>query len=377
MKSKSINRSFPLLFILITFLSHCSDPSSTSSSLQEAWNSANDPAIFGIYNSKQFKSIPRRALLRDLPWSGSYWPLTQGGITYRWQTKVRPLQSPDYYQISNMGRAQLNRLSPAEKYDLWFGQFTYPLTSHIRQTRQLTELNGHLEDWNGICHGWAVASIRHKLTGKSVTVQNAYGHVFEFYKADIEALVSQYYADQTAMVNIGSRCNYEGNQFPSSGRVAVDECRDVNPGAFHLTLDHYINTLKKPFIADISWDSQVWNYPIVGYKTSHRKIIPFQGDGPLANHRAEGTAFTVSVTNKLTYVAGSSPSTGKSKSILKTLTLRYTLELDQNQNIIGGEWISRKRPDFLWIFQDHGATEGSYLTQTHINQLINGLNNSQ
>jgi hypothetical protein len=46
---------------------------------------------------------------------------------------------------------------------------------------------------------------------------------------------------------------------------------------------------------------------------------------------------------------GSGKSDAPSTDDLKTVKYRYDLELDQQNRIVGGEWYSKERPDFIWV----------------------------
>ena len=73
----------------------------------------------GEYKTQHIKGI----------WSGSYWPMVQGGITSRWQRKEQPFAKiPTYDEISKMTKAQKNTLSAAEKYDYIMGDRGMSLT---------------------------------------------------------------------------------------------------------------------------------------------------------------------------------------------------------------------------------------------------------
>ena len=43
------------------------------------------------------------------------------------------------------------------------------------------------------------------------------------------------------------------------------------------------------------------------------------------------------------------PVIGSSKQITDKLIYQYELDIDEEGKIIGGRWVSWKRPDFLWL----------------------------
>lgn len=51
-------------------------------------------------------------------------------------------------------------LSPSEKYDLIVGDLNFALTQSMwAQGKEYYDIDGKVEEWMGLCHGWAPASI--------------------------------------------------------------------------------------------------------------------------------------------------------------------------------------------------------------------------
>ena len=161
-------------------------------------------------------------------------------------------------------------------------------------------------------------------------------------------------------------------------------CRDTNPMTFHMALKGLINDQKAGFVMDITPTAQVWNQPVFKWETSHVPIRKndaagtLVGDGkPVAvadvddlfrNFRAPGTAFLVQVRVKVYYAVEEGPhlSYGSDGEVSESDTIFYTLELDAQQNLVGGEWglipttenakesslasgRSGVGPDFVWL----------------------------
>ncbi|MEI8024839.1 MAG: hypothetical protein WCI18_00690 [Pseudomonadota bacterium] len=162
-------------------------------------------------------------------------------------------------------------------------------------------------------------------------------------------------------------------------------CRDTNPMTLHLALYEQIKNRKRGFIFDKDRFNQVWNQPVFKYALTHQRIRKKNGtlsapgepvriedvDDAFANYRAKGTMFLVQLQNKVSYGVESAPAIhSRSEDDFSSESIyNYTLELDKNQRVIGGEWgvipsaatsvqesaetFSRmESPDFIWTVPD-------------------------
>lgn len=161
-------------------------------------------------------------------------------------------------------------------------------------------------------------------------------------------------------------------------------CRDTNPMTLHIALKGLIVDQKIGFVMDRTRTAQVWNQPVHKFEVSY---IPIQkndaarslsvADEPVPvseiddlfrDYRAKGTAYLVQVKAKLHYGVENGPKLSyESKDESTDIdTVIYTLELDSQKNLIGGEWgliptaenaqesalasgRSGTAPDFLWL----------------------------
>jgi hypothetical protein len=149
--------------------------------------------------------------------------------------------------------------------------------------------------------------------------------------------------------------------------------RDITPEFFHLTLTNYVGRFEKSFLADIFADYEVWNHPVVGYELrEQRKISPEEVMAqyfPDANstiysfnEKAKNLMF---VKTKMNYVTESDENISglKEKYTLETL-YRYILELDEEENIVGGEWAVGSKeyhPDFIYVPVGNVKSDASIL----------------
>jgi hypothetical protein len=325
------------------------------SSVQEAPDAENRSELMGVQVQK-LSDLAKSAEVSEMGWSGDYWATARGGIAYHWQNGGYSRSWRDYIypvktesELRSMSQGEFDRLSASEKFDLYLGDHNFALTrEEFRRTQAAVDSSGQVPGWFGICHGWAPAALLEHDPGNVATVDGPYGKKINFYNGDLKAIVSRQYAD--ARVDnyfLGGRCNDEHVERDSSGRVLRSECRDSNPGSLHLTLADYIGKQGKGFVADVELGAQVWNQPIVGYSASFSNERYLSQDRNY-NYAAPGTAKLVDVRLSLKYLVESNPTKDRSAPNLDTMDLAYTLELDSAGYIIGGEWISDARTDFLW-----------------------------
>ena len=127
------------------------------------------------------------------------------------------------------------------------------------------------------------------------------------------------------------------------------ECRDANPGSFHLVLASLLSKGgigSKParsFVMDITRDDQVWNHPVYQYSSWMGAPTELKINGsedPLASWRAKGTKKIVDVYTRVEFGVENGPMITYAPSDERTraMMLRYTLELDDKGIVIGGEW---------------------------------------
>lgn len=319
---------------------------SSHSVLMRGWNSSNYPGLFDPNFESRVDLLPASSRSTTNIWSGYYWPHRFGGIAFRWRD-ARSFESPRYNSkpfnyktysenvIYQMSESQLDRLSPAEKFDIVKLRFDYPTVQ-----RELDKTNSTDPKWFGICEGWTAASLIFQEP-KSIRVRVNESLVVPFSSSDIKALLSYGESQFNPGVKaaIGRRCN--------SSNPEADECWDTNPGAFHLILANNLGRLKKSFAMDVSQGAEVWNQPVVSFTS---QISTKRGISPRA---AAGTAFELYATTKVWYAQEITPQRSRfGNPYLASKSFRYTLELNENREIIGGEWISGDRPDFLWLPKD-------------------------
>jgi hypothetical protein len=134
-------------------------------------------------------------------------------------------------------------------------------------------------------------------------------------------------------------------------------------------LTNYLGLRAQSFVEDRTFDDEVWNQPLRGYRvTSQKEVSPVEANRLLDVRDADGSTPPTYVFNprakRLYHVMAEvdyideSPSTtdgNLSKRIddyVRTDKLEYVLELSGSGKITGGEWVGeskRHHPDFIWL----------------------------
>lgn len=357
----------------------------------ERWNADSNPTHFnktlGTRVVMEFSSLPLNGKLSDdrLGWSETYWPANKGGVAYRWS---HPDPEPFKYklhtktELKKMSLKEIGQLSPAELYDISQSDYNYTLTRKVLSANSPKDLW-----WEGICHGWALAASNYPEPAQ-VTLTNEDGIKVPFGSSDVKGLLALHdaYNYRGTYAQVGKRCNAMGkvegegderDAFPNPPlpeQANTPDCSDVNAGAFHVSVANIIGIHSRGFVADVDRFNDVWNQPVTSYSST---VIGEEVVGP--EHRAYGVERRIRVQTKFTYgeelkfwsaeaeAAGSKnfvsklPVTGTIHQEFRHKNYEYILELDFNGKIIGGEWVTETRPDFMWmITRDRSFNNSPY-----------------
>jgi len=323
----------------------------------------------GTMDKKNLKS----AKLDLTPWVGYYWPLSKGLLSFRYaDAYISRNESWTYYRDnfkpaeSYISRGEINKLSPAEKYDLLMGDNNYTLTKKMWDWGKIEmEKFSKIKPWAGISHGVALASLNLPEPKSPVKIWSIdRKRLITFSPDDIKALGSMMWSlGGEGARTLGERCQETIPQTDNTGRATNEKCFDLNPGNFHLAMVNQLGLAKKSFIIDSAYDEPVWNYPVVGYsiqyfnpnkpneagnlESSVISIYKYKND-PFASLRHPTAIYIVGIEATLTSAPNVVPWSATSANKIKLFSYKYDLELDRNLNIIGGEWYSKYTPDFIW-----------------------------
>ena len=234
----------------------------------EAWDSANSPEQFNARKLKYDDFSKPEYLQGEVvtkPWSDTYWPLYNAGITARWIDEINfpalPLSegkldsSLSAAEISAKGAAleaesillvqgfrgkkfeESAAVSLAEKVDLVLDRPNFDLTrkelqSFVRNTINYKDISW---SWMGHCHGWAAASILYPKPLHGVMMTGVNGKEVLFTPGDIRGILTKGASDagfSTRNQFLGTRCNDASSNIPKdlNGRY-IDGSLGIQPGA--------------------------------------------------------------------------------------------------------------------------------------------------
>lgn len=336
------------------------------------WNNANDPRQFDPSYTLSFgklESVTRgdvrvtkdgKAAYKG--WSDSYFPKNRGYIADRWQDpaakfkfKSNALPGGGAEAIRALGQTGINLLSPAEKLEIAMGRYDFPLTRKIMKDTEPKPK----EWWKGLCDGWTTASLNIDEPRPIVYKSKRDKIEIPFASSDIKGLLAWYYAKvQEAPVS------YLGKSCRAGKKLLLDidgSCKDLNAGAFHVALVNEIGIKHRGFAMDRDPTVQVWNQPILAYETAYAPRPVKSSKASEEARREVDVTTTITFANELydtddeeleddEHAAPSvEPVLGTAKQKYRTKTYQYVLELDINDNIIGGDWTGGdEHPDMIW-----------------------------
>ncbi|MCO4754195.1 MAG: hypothetical protein KC478_06920 [Bacteriovoracaceae bacterium] len=294
-------------------------------------------------------------------------------------------------ELKNFSQEQLDKLSPAEKFDVYM-YLTTGKDNGFKLTKDVLDVTSPSDAyWEGICNGWSSAALEFKEP-KAQTI-SANGITLNLGSSDLKALLSYYHAaitnnwvtaKRTNTGRVGERCETafakeawfikDGVEYYKSiedGAVIVkpvpEECVDTNPGTFHIVLANLIGIQNEGFVAEVVRDSEVWNQPVYKYDTTivseksrnlkyatkgTRKQVEVKTTMHYANDG--GRMFWVTDGTDDEFYAWWDQTTGTGNYRADKKEFHYILDLDRSGKIIGGRWLSYERPDFLWLKKQRG-----------------------
>jgi hypothetical protein len=316
------------------------------------------------------RKLPRRFEFSPVPWPGSYWPIYADGINVQW-ADGQPSASQKYARAFGLNPTQLaNQISAKSGILSQRGRPTCVsdrqcarLGDKSRCGRRAGESRGVcIPSWFGICHAWAPAAILEPEPKCSVQKN---GVTFE--PMDLKALITQVY-DGASLKTVFTGARYNGRDNDISrdqyGRYINAARRDLGAGFFHLAITNIMGRYKHPIIVDVDSGSAVWNQPVRGFRVLTVTRMKSMSDAARVFFNGARSYPFNSEAVSLAYVktrfswmkeSGENESLiaeGRVDEFTQTDTHEYLLELDANDNIIGGEWVGAsklKHPDFLWF----------------------------
>lgn len=312
------------------------------------WNFKNNPFFKAskIIETK-LDLLPQSFELSNLMISDWLWPLNEGGILHRWAQKNPKNENEkfsfQFFSYENLKNVDISQLSPPEKFDLYLGNTNWTFSRFIKNS-QMNLVDGDFK--RQLAFSETILKFKNPdpviLEGKS-------SFKIPFGSSDIKALLfaSILLGPESNTKIVGAPCKYAFNETPINKiQPILEECEGINPGSFHLILSNYLGLRGEGISLDLKRDKNLEIRPVIGYVSNFQEI-----EGPVSSSASKMAKKEILVTTFIKFIRPQLPlwfSEPNSKS-RGYESFTYTLELDQENNIIGGSWISFNRPDFIAI----------------------------
>ena len=354
----------------------------------------------------------QEATAKYVPWSGIWWPQTDGYLSLGWNgTSCFRYDASQKKYVAIDGVADRDA-SPLVKYDRFVqrkwgqdagaalvelhGDAAHDFSHHVYgEEKEQLDRDGVNYGWWGHCNGWAAAAIMEKEPITSVTVQN-----IRFEVADLKGLLTEVYFGVTDDFS-GSRYNKPSSDVTASNtgaktlleklnanrpapvgdyiawyekawgtKMSESDKADATPAKFKSRLEQYIKWFKERYddaYADLRPDafhkilvSVIKNQKraLVFDTSANEQVWNFPAFKYSTTVTAAGAATIDGVSRKkftvrtvVTYATD-----GVSESILgvNSFDKTYTYELytDDAKKPVGGKWTGSsvdEHPDFAWL----------------------------
>ncbi len=343
----------------------------------------------------------KKAKLSFQPWSDTAWNDVRGSIAtpyasgafinpLGWSLFSRPavVSRVEEHQkdFDTLSDEQLDQLSPSEKYDYLLGDKNLTLTNQVIKMVDQRAKMDLTASWTGVCHGWGPASLTLPRPENAFEITAANGRKLTFYPSDVKALASFLWGKSNAQASTkaeGWQCQ-TGAKTNKHGRLTDPRCFDVNPSFFHLTMVNLIGIDDRGFVMDRKYRGDVFNQPVFKYEYKFYNVtkkfgptgitidearVPYSRKitDPFRPFRSPKIASLIGVETTVWYAQETSPdhkrTDGPSDDKIESYTMRYDLELDAQNNIVGGEWrefddtssktlwdqVAYQHPDMVWM----------------------------
>ncbi|KAG7394538.1 hypothetical protein PHYBOEH_005030 [Phytophthora boehmeriae] len=327
--------------------------------------------FFGTSLERNLKKLASSAAFHVIPWPSSYWAMYLDGINYRWN----PNEPSATEKYANAFGLDANTLMTSVSQDTGILSMASTKTSCWSDwdcagqndgstcARRDGEWQGYcIPSWYGICHAWAPAAILEPEPNCAIEHNGV-----TFHPMDIKALLSEVYdGANIGTIFTGARFNGPDSDAATDqyGRYTDASHRDLGPGFMHLALTNIIGRFNTSVVMDVKADAEVWNQPIYSYEVhTQTEMTPSEAASQYYgqsiypfNSAAQRIMYTeTSITWVLeSYEDGGLVASGRAASYMNTQSYTYLLELDNDYNILGGEWVGNSNsdhPDFLWFPQ--------------------------
>lgn len=240
---------------------------------REAWGTSDNPSLLDPNFNYVFSQLPTTGEAKRTPWAGSYWPTYKDSINDRWAGAATQ-SAAKKYELA-FGKTGVEDAVSAELgIDSLAGKAcTSDADCAATQGSVCAKRAGQSagvcsETWFGICHAWAPAAILEEEPRAAVKYNGV-----EFKVNDLKALISASYTEALDVKFLSLRCDTNGATTDNSG---TPECKDTNPGSFHVVAANLLGVQGKAFVEDRTYDYEVWNQPVRGFKVTKNAALTGQ-----------------------------------------------------------------------------------------------------
>ncbi len=239
----------------------------------EAWGPSDAPGLFNASLEYSLAALPMTGHATNTPWAGNYWPVYEDSINHKWAGATSDAASTKYGRAFGVTGVE----DAVSKFHGIDAQATRTACTTDAQcnaqigescAKRTGQANGRcIPTWWGICHAWTPAAILLPEPKHAVTYNGV-----DFKVQDVKALLTLVHnSTETKFVSL--RCETDaagtpGINFDNYGRPAGGDaaCKDTNPGTYHILLTNYLGKQGASFAEDRTFDDEVWNQPLRGYR---------------------------------------------------------------------------------------------------------------
>lgn len=309
----------------------------------------------------------------DISEGGYIWPDQYGGIASR-KEEVGLQRKILYTAISESNiygtnTRVLRNLSPAEKYDIFMSDFDYPtVRAEIDRTNVKKIIPGTsgyqpgyiIPSWLNLVKYQAAVISSNKFTFEPKEVVSPGGVNLVFSRDDLLSLATWYYFSNNMPVkNITSKCPnevirsreallgsylkkefFEENKFYenlNSIELSKNCFKRLSAASFHLAVVNEIGINNSALV----FENLDHKFTVTGVAYGYQLEETLNGDG------------TIDVEMTVNYLDLFSNSD-------KEETYSYRLYVDRKNRVIGGAWIGKNSPDYLWLSDKSFEFDGYY-----------------
>lgn len=288
----------------------------------------------------KFHSLPKsgEVYLLNCLWPEGRWKHNNRLIHFCWNAffKTYNSASPTHDEFIFMDELTVARLSAAEKFDILYGRYDYPLKNFVH-----SKIETKAVDWKSLSKGPALASPHHNEPVAKV-LRNADGIAIPYSSSDIKALATWFYSYHYQVRGHSFGRNCLNNQW----YLWNQKCEsDLGPATFHQELVSKVAALNKSFLIDTQKDGEVDFSPVLAFET-------FEEISELDDEVPENTNKVLKIRTRIILNGGARnhswlPMRGTLEENKIKKEYRYHLYLNSQDEIIGGKWPEDDRPEFI------------------------------